>query len=269
MNLEAAGGPAVRIPAILVPPTLDPLSPVVVRAKALDQLSLRACPSSKASLDRFFAAAGDEGSAPYYPGLHDPLGRYVDHAGEGGKPARALAEFAAWQALKATAGSMLANGAGLARLLLAIHRRLGAGASAFRDRSIATRPDGVGRRALYPHQRHVPRLIGEVHDFIRTNLAEQPALCAAFGYVGVTQTHPFSDGNGRTARALYNLVLAAGGARHFLPISGFPAEARIGLVIKARRTAYEGDWAPLIAWFADAARRSDQLQRVPSPAARV
>jgi Fic/DOC family protein len=253
----------------LVPPALDPLSPVVVRAKALGQLSLRACPSGRASLDRFFAVADGEGSASCYPGLHDPLGGYVSYAGEGGKPARTLAEFAAWQALGEPAGTMLANGPdGLTHLLLAVHRRLGAGASAFRDRPVATRPDGAGKRALYPHHRHVPRLIDEVHDFVRTNLVENPALCAAFGYVGITQAHPFSDGNGRTARALYNLVLAAGGARHFLPISAFPAPARIGLVIKVRRTAYEGDWAPLIAWFADATRLSDRLQRAPSPAAR-
>ena len=61
--------------------------------------------------------------------------------------------------------------------------------------------EGVDRSLLEP-------LMGELVDYINNGDADSVVLKAAMTHLNLTLLHPFSDGNGRTARCLQSAVLA-------------------------------------------------------------
>lgn len=264
----------VRVSGPLPFPRIEPLSALALRGKALDSLCGRAHQTTAASLRRFVfrAASVTPEMLAGYPGLHDELCSYL-----GSPPvfqsdwalAKARTEFTVFSRMAELGDSILPTSENdFVELLLRIHRRLGTGANAFRTHSVATASDGAGNRVVFPHFSQCLALIRDLHGFVRANAGEYPSLCAIVTYVGINHAHPFTDGNGRTARSAYNLIMAATGSRHFLPIHCFNALSRGGLIIKVRRAMYGGDWVPLLAFFADATRLSDRLQRqgtLPSP----
>lgn len=87
----------------------------------------------------------------------------------------------------------------------------------------------------------VPELVQDVVDWLNSNETCPPPLSAAVVHAWIAHIHPFSDGNGRTARALMNLILIRG---------GYP----IVLIRRKDRTRYydalaasdDGDIAPLV-----------------------
>jgi fido (protein-threonine AMPylation protein) len=87
-------------------------------------------------------------------------------------------------------------------------------------------------------------------------------------YAAIIHAHPFADGNGRTARTVYNLLLAKEtGSRHFVPIQLICSRTQASFLIKLRRALYGGNWAGLQAFFADATRLSHRLQATLAAAA--
>ena len=64
--------------------------------------------------------------------------------------------------------------------------------------------EGVSREHLEP-------LIGELIDYVNDTGPEPIILKAAMAHLNLTLLHPFSDGNGRTARCLQTAVLAKDG----------------------------------------------------------
>jgi hypothetical protein len=257
----------VRVSGPLLFPRIGPLSALALRGKALDSLCGRAHPTTAASLRRFVlrAASATPEMLAGYPGLHDELCSYL-----GSPPvfqsdwalAKARTEFAVYSRMAALGDSILRASEGdFVDLLLEIHRRLGTGANALRTHSVATASDGAGNRVVFPQFSQCLPLLRDLHRFVRANAGNSPSLCAMAAYVGINHAHPFTDGNGRTARTAYNLIMAASGSRHFLPIHAFNSLGRGGLIIKVRRAMYGGGWEPLLAFFADATRLSDLLQR--------
>lgn len=61
--------------------------------------------------------------------------------------------------------------------------------------------EGVDRDKLEP-------LVGELIDYMNSEDVESVALKAAMAHLNLAMLHPFSDGNGRTARCLQTAVLA-------------------------------------------------------------
>ncbi len=61
-----------------------------------------------------------------------------------------------------------------------------------------------------PDVTFVPGLIAELIAFLNTH-NEQPLVKAAMAHLNLTMIHPFSDGNGRMARALQTMVLSREG----------------------------------------------------------
>jgi Fic family protein len=67
----------------------------------------------------------------------------------------------------------------------------------------------AGSPAIFPNPAKIPDLMGELDAWLK---AAPPDPAAAFeGHFRLTAIHPFSDGNGRTARLLMNLMLIRGG----------------------------------------------------------
>ena len=91
--------------------------------------------------------------------------------------------------------------------ILAIHRIIldainASYAGVFRDVAVRVSGSMVPR----PNYLKVPELMDQLVTQIRTS-ADHPALVAANAHLQFVLTHPFVDGNGRTARLLLNLIL--------------------------------------------------------------
>ena len=73
-------------------------------------------------------------------------------------------------------------------------------------------------------------------------LPDSPIFCAAAAHALLVQIHPFSDGNGRTARALMNLILRRNG----YPPSIIPVDVRARYIDALEDTWQDGDLTLLI-----------------------
>ncbi|HEU0099178.1 MAG TPA: Fic family protein [Allosphingosinicella sp.] len=254
---------------LLAFPRIEPLSPLAVRSRAVELQLARAQPSSAESLDRLasalVASAPDSDlEADSHPGLRDELEPYVQAPIPRPGPceaAKVRAEFAVYARLAGRHEPFAAmDEKAFVDFLVEVHRRLGAGLNALRDGAVGLRPDSGGNRVLFPHHRLCPALLSSLHGFLRGHLADHPGLGAAVAFAAIVHAHPFNDGNGRTARTIYNLILADGtGTRHFVPIHAIAGRFP-GFAIKLKRALHGGDWLSLQSYFADAIRLSRSLQ---------
>jgi len=99
-----------------------------------------------------------------------------------------------------------------------------------------------------PDEFLVPQFMTELSDYlvyVTTNsvrLSDSPIFCAAAAHALLAQIHPFSDGNGRTARALMNLILRRNG----YPPSIIPEDNRARYIDALEDTWLDGDLTLLI-----------------------
>lgn len=69
-------------------------------------------------------------------------------------------------------------------------------------------PSGIkGSRHIPPPKEDVPRLVEDMCDYVNDHWDHPPMHLAAYLMWRINWIHPFSDGNGRTARALSYAVL--------------------------------------------------------------
>ena len=128
-------------------------------------------------------------------------------------------------------------------LLLAMHRVLmrpepHASPGAYRRVNVVV---GLHRP---PDYTEVPRLMAQFNHFI-SNQTINPTFRAAYGHIWFETIHPFTDGNGRTGRALVNAILrrpwsAALLARHqeyYLMLQTATAEDWIDWTVRTLREA--------------------------------
>lgn len=95
--------------------------------------------------------------------------------------------------------------------------------NAGRYRSVGVRIQGA--EVVLPNPLKVPELMTEFYKWLHSGIKEHPAKIGADAHLKFVTIHPFSDGNGRTARLLLNLLLLQ---------EGYPP----ALIRKADRKAY-------------------------------
>lgn len=82
--------------------------------------------------------------------------------------------------------------------------------NAGRYRSLPVRV--AGSTTVFPNHMQVAKLMAKfITDLHKIAKTQHPCLIAAFGHFTLVGIHPFSDGNGRTARLLMNLILEQSG----------------------------------------------------------
>ena len=65
----------------------------------------------------------------------------------------------------------------------------------------------AGSSVILPNFRKVPDLMSEFIDWLKVSVDLNPVLLAAEAHYRLVSIHPFTDGNGRTARLLMNMLL--------------------------------------------------------------
>lgn len=92
-----------------------------------------------------------------------------------------------------------------------------------------------------PEPFEVPIKMRDLFDWIKANKDENPIIVAAVAHHEMVKTHPFKDGNGRTARLLLNLILLKSG----FPICNIKRSERPDYY-NALSLADEGEYEPII-----------------------
>jgi hypothetical protein len=122
-----------------------------------------------------------------------------------------------------------------------------------RTREVRTVPDKYGHYWMYPPS---ATIVAELEGLFAmlNQTRSQPLLfrCVAL-FVSFLCLHPFLDGNGRTARMLFNLLLVSERETGpYLPLNKIFALADMGFELRMRYTCLTGDWNPVMAFFVDA-----------------
>ncbi|HEX8534086.1 MAG TPA: Fic family protein [Allosphingosinicella sp.] len=118
----------------------------------------------------------------------------------------------------------------------------------WRTKDIALAPDARGVRIIFPNPHLVPKLLAEARTFGGRHIENAPFATACVLYVLLLNCHPFLDGNGRTARVLFNVLALGSRIRDgfFFPIREI-AKATFGEVeICLRRAEIFGDFCPFM-----------------------
>ena len=67
-----------------------------------------------------------------------------------------------------------------------------------------------GSRAILPNPLKVPELMNDFYNWLSKNAKDEP-ITAIMAHLKFVTIHPFTDGNGRTARLLMNAILLQNG----------------------------------------------------------
>lgn len=122
---------------------------------------------------------------------------------------------------------------------------------------IGTRSDSpVGAEYVAPHHSRIQALIEDLTEFARRRDVA-PLVAVAVAHAQFETIHPFTDGNGRTGRAVAQSLLRFRGVtlNVAVPVSaGLLAD--VAGYHRALTVYREGDVSPIVAAFADAAMRA-------------
>ena len=145
--------------------------------------------------------------------------------------------------------------------ILAMHRELTRGlqqdSGVLRTQWVWIKGDSpVTADYVAPHHERVPAALEDLVAFMNRRDID-PLAQAAIAHAQFETIHPFTDGNGRTGRALISaLLLARGVTRHvILPVSSGLLHDTDGY-IQALTNYRAGDAEPIIELFIDAAQKA-------------
>lgn len=163
----------------------------------------------------------------------------------GGKPLRdhleAVDHYAAVQWMRELAASPDPLGEGVVSEL---HRRIVARSQPEIAGAYSRYPRRVaGSAVVFPNPAKIPQLMADFGDWLKAEPATPEAAFDA--HFRLTAIHPFSDGNGRTARLLMNLMLIRGG---YPPVAVRPEDrkAYLDALEKASLSEDSGDFQDLM-----------------------
>jgi Fic family protein len=134
--------------------------------------------------------------------------------------------------------------------LVEIHRRLlpeAASKDGLRTRGVQSLVDHNGRYVIYPPPNLICPALGQLSRLAAVSHEQDPVLLATYAMVNLCAVHPFSDGNGRLSRILFNWFLCrASGNPIYLPLLEFGDLSRNGWYLALRRAQFQSDWNVII-----------------------
>lgn len=140
----------------------------------------------------------------------------------------------------------------LCALLLKLSHLIGAPQSFYRKSNVHAGAISTDDIVLFPSASHIDHGMQILSQCCSGS--DTPATYrAAAAWVLLTSIHPFSNGNGRIARVLANMICRAGGMHgdSHLPIKEYTLLGSGGALIKKRRACFYGDWTPIFYYFCD------------------
>ena len=121
------------------------------------------------------------------------------------------------------------------------------GTGAYREIGVATSADPKGRFVVFPKVEHIEPQLDTLVAFLAASGETPRAFRAMVALAMITNCHPFRDGNGRTARIMFNALLSGHTRkqRSYVPLREIAHYSRGGFIIRLRQAELRGEWAPL------------------------
>ena len=129
-----------------------------------------------------------------------------------------------------------------------------------RTGAICTNADSMGRRVVFPPPGNVRTQLEELHGFLARHDAAPRSFRGTVSLIAVTNCHPYTDGNGRVGRSLFNAIInsAKSSLGCYLPLREIHTYSRGGYIIRARQAEIHGDWTPISRFMLAAVRLWDE-----------
>jgi len=116
-----------------------------------------------------------------------------------------------------------------------------------------------GRFVRFPRPDTIRARLADLLAFLRAQADAPPIFRAAVALVALSNCHPFTDGNGRTARVVFNLILAeALGSETYVPLYELGNRPWGSLTLFLRAAELHGAWAELFDFLQAALVLADQ-----------
>lgn len=218
--------------------------------ETLDTLRLQWRALAATPGDLLAVVAGLEGRSTHdlrrFPEFEHPLSEHLmSRAWPVAIRLRAPAELAALSQAREVFDA--ASRAGFADLATALERtaELAGQTTGIREGRLTNRSDRRGDIVEYPPSEQVRPALAALGDFLARHRPDRPELCAVVALATICRIHPFLDGNGRTARIWFNLLMSSGERAAYLPIFELSQLSRGGYLICLRLAQQRGDWEPL------------------------
>lgn len=132
----------------------------------------------------------------------------------------------------------------LASLLTGNHGRI-------RNHDIGLEEDTNGRSVKFPHARYAKQRLKDIVGLMneqKQTCFNQAVYVYVYVYVLLLNAHPFTDGNGRVARVLFNLLINQH-ENHYLPLYDFKFYSNGGYEIRLREAKIYDRWTGLLRYF--------------------
>jgi hypothetical protein len=129
------------------------------------------------------------------------------------------------------------------------------GSGTFRKAEVFTQPDRDGARIKFIAR---DRVRGRIEEILRTinepEYEQHTSLRATWVMLAFLNCHPYVDGNGRTSKYLFNLVLAKSGisSEYLLPLSAITLGSQGFFAICARRAERQDSFDMILKFLATA-----------------
>ena len=131
-----------------------------------------------------------------------------------------------------------------------INRTLTGGYSGWRNGEIRLADNDIGNQVFFPPPSAVPRQIETLRRFLLARDNGPAIFRASVAMALLLNCHPFTDGNGRTARVLFNLALREGGmpATTYLPFYEIGLRSDGGYQLALRQAEIRGEWEAFLSY---------------------
>jgi hypothetical protein len=125
--------------------------------------------------------------------------------------------------------------------------------SYIRRRPVMLRADNQGIFWAFPPANDIQALLEQLFGYLSKCWTPHPLLSAVVALVQINCIHPFMDGNGRTSRAIFNALLQQAGVlgeKQYIPAKSIYMLSQHGFEIRLRELVLDGNWVPILHYFA-------------------
>jgi hypothetical protein len=156
-------------------------------------------------------------------------------------PLRTAKEIKSWQLLAGCPPASLLTDLGTLSACISSENPL-----VCRKSDIYSEPDRSGYRAQYPSHDFSGDQLLALSDSIDELISFSPCFAATVVLCGIFTAHPFSDGNGRAGRVMFNhIVREELGTDFYLPIYELAAASAGGWLVAIRQIQLRSNWTPV------------------------
>lgn len=140
-----------------------------------------------------------------------------------------------------------AKGESLTNKIIKCHQNVFPNTTGIRQTNLSTAPDQNARIALYASPHKINTEINRLDQVCASYLPISRTAAALVSMVSLTSIHPFSDGNGRVSRVLFNALFWKGEKYHpYISIGAISDISSGGFLLGVRSAQRRGDWSHLL-----------------------